>query len=683
MSLAVDNFVYGAHTTASDMLWMFVPIVTLEAYGSGRMPSRVAAGITRSLFHSRSDENGDSVNRNNVRVDEDLSNLLVVYSVKEYEDVVVRFLSVKDSNDSLSLINYARRSIARRHLLADTFDAQAMQRYVERSYQGILELNYIESSSQASGKKYHLVLGKDVMRDEGRLLQESLLYLADTLLECTTYLHHVLKGDDAFAESLPVGLMMSLRSIASRLYALPPSVQMDQNDMEILESLLKNQPLSEFLERVCLLFQRIGIDAREILRVRKESPYLLRSISPSSWASWIYASQPPPSSLDSTVYNTCIYYDFNFAVAGDESECASLEKVANFFKTESVDSYTKLVARYLHACIRHTGELSAVQRIMLAQNEMLQGDMYEAEDILFKWVSYFFLQELAVLPHTGNDVIDSILVKGIKESEEYYYLVPSNTLGVMTEGANQHENSKVITTLASIVRGHASLFSSRNKRHTQTYLFMASAYVMNPSYDHLQDVGVTLSDVEGFEKQAYLLASEAIYHRHLQRYQHFQDKYSSGGEVDARGINVLNDSSSSSSSSSEVSKSKVVRIAFYCFEYGQDWWPHWGPKASQRKGGSEEAVINLSRAMVVVAQTHKSLLSSLSATYQQPVRIEVEMYTDSFQEDLGPDDEGVTWYHHNQFDPENDPPDIFVSWRYPLSMILGKNSKKSKSYIII
>ena len=28
--LALDNFVYGAHTTASDLLWRGVPIVTIS-----------------------------------------------------------------------------------------------------------------------------------------------------------------------------------------------------------------------------------------------------------------------------------------------------------------------------------------------------------------------------------------------------------------------------------------------------------------------------------------------------------------------------------------------------------------------------------------------------------------------------------------------------------------------------
>ena len=42
----LDTFVYGAHTTSSDMLWVGVPVLSLTAWGSGRMPSRVAGSIT-------------------------------------------------------------------------------------------------------------------------------------------------------------------------------------------------------------------------------------------------------------------------------------------------------------------------------------------------------------------------------------------------------------------------------------------------------------------------------------------------------------------------------------------------------------------------------------------------------------------------------------------------------------
>jgi len=41
-------------------------------------------------------------------------------------------------------------------------------------------------------------------------------------------------------------------------------------------------------------------------------------------------------------------------------------------------------------------------------------------------------------------------------------------------------------------------------------------------------------------------------------------------------------------------------VAIFCAEYGQTWWPNWGPKSAQRGGvgGSEEAVIFLSRELV-------------------------------------------------------------------------------------
>ena len=198
-----------------------------------------------------------------------------------------------------------------------------------------------------------------------------------------------------------------------------------------------------------------------------------------------------------------------------------------------------------------------------------------------------------------------------------------------------------------------------------------SAYVLSPSYQILQDIGVTLQQIEGYEEQGYLLASEGIYNLQLHRYTNFQS------------LTAIEDKDIGVQVKDDTNNNNVFRIAFYCFEYGYDWWPHWGPKASQRKGGSEEAVIYLSRAIVAAVTapntSQNSILSSfISSSQQQPIKFEVEMYTDSFKEDLGRDDEGVMWYHYSQFNPEQNPPDMFISWRYPLSMVIGKNSNKSK-----
>ena len=668
-----DNFVYGAHTTASDMLWMFVPIVTMEAYGSGRMPSRVAASISHSLFQSKlidrnSDYNIDKINEE----DDDVSKLLVVHSAKEYEDVVVRILSFggKSDGNSLPFLHYARMSIARRHLLADVFDSQAMQRYIERSYQAILELKYF-STSQWSMRKYHIVVGKDDAYDEGRLLKEALTYLGHILLECTAYLHHVLKGDDGYMETLPAEMMVSLRAITSRLYSLPSaSHQFGQEVLELMYSLLAHQPLSEFLGRVCMLYQKIGVDADEISKLRKENPYLLRTLSPESWSSWIATTWPPPSSLDSTVYNTCTYYDFENTF-DDENVCKKMDELRNLYDDLPLDIYTKFVARYLHACIEQSGEILALQHIRTAQEEMLRAELRKAENILFKWVSYFFLQETAVPPLTKHDMIDSIHVTGLTVHGGYFYVIPSNTLKAMNNSSNEHENMNIMETLSAIIWLHASLHDS-HERHSKTYLLIVSAYALNPSYQLLQAVGVSLQAIDGFEEHGYLIASEAIYHLQLKRYKAYSQH---ARELNRRRYNPP---------STDDTNHEVIRVAFYCFEYGQDWWPHWGPQASQQKGGSEEAAIHLSRAMVAVAQkSHESLLSSSSTAAQQKLfKVDVEMYTDSLEEDLGRDNQGVVWHHYSEFNPEHNPPDVFISWRYPLSMVLGKNSKKSTFLIL-
>lgn len=73
--------------SSQDMLWQWVPVASLSAWGSGRMPSRVAASILHSLSSPYSSTSSSS------------SSLplapqphhTVAFSVPEYEDIVVRY----------------------------------------------------------------------------------------------------------------------------------------------------------------------------------------------------------------------------------------------------------------------------------------------------------------------------------------------------------------------------------------------------------------------------------------------------------------------------------------------------------------------------------------------------------------------------------------------------------------
>eukprot|EP01037_Dinobryon_pediforme_P034878 gene34878-41008_t len=79
--LVLDTFVYGAHTTSSDMLWMWVPVLSLAGWGSGRMPSRVAAAITQSLS-LQLNEGSEEVERESGDSGPEPMDVLVEYSVK-------------------------------------------------------------------------------------------------------------------------------------------------------------------------------------------------------------------------------------------------------------------------------------------------------------------------------------------------------------------------------------------------------------------------------------------------------------------------------------------------------------------------------------------------------------------------------------------------------------------------
>ena len=72
-----------------DLLWQWVPVVSLAGWGSGRMPSRVASSITSNLsFRSQVDnKHGDDMEHHKVELQ---PHHCIVYSIAEYEDVVIR-----------------------------------------------------------------------------------------------------------------------------------------------------------------------------------------------------------------------------------------------------------------------------------------------------------------------------------------------------------------------------------------------------------------------------------------------------------------------------------------------------------------------------------------------------------------------------------------------------------------
>lgn len=103
-------------------------------------------------------------------------------------------------------------------------------------------------------------------------------------------------------------------------------------------------------------------------------------------------------------------------------------------------------------------------------------------------------------------------------------------------------------------------------------------------------------------------------------------------------------------------------LAFYCHEYGQSWWNQWGPTSLiTGLGGSEEAVVFLTRELLKLGYW-------------------VEVYGDPSPQDLSTleqaDQERVRWYPHYAYDLDDTRVDIFVAWRYHISMAMGTMARK-------
>ena len=123
------------------------------------------------------------------------------------------------------------------------------------------------------------------------------------------------------------------------------------------------------------------------------------------------------------------------------------------------------------------------------------------------------------------------------------------------------------------------------------------------------------------------------------------------------------------------------RLVIYCNEYGQTWWPKWGPSSLHKSkesggglGGSEEAVVFLSRELAALDWPDGNK------------KWRVEVYADPPDDDVGVDAFGVWWLPFASLEPferelfeggspatseSNELGDVFVAWRYHVSTALA------------
>ncbi len=127
----LDNFAYGAHTTLSDALYMWVPTLTLRAWGAHNMPSRVGNSLLSSLG-------------------EDISTILLHDNIKYFEKMASELIQNTRSRRNL------RELLAQRVATSPTFNHKMMQRVVESTYEAMFELQQVYTEDEIDR---HIVIG--------------------------------------------------------------------------------------------------------------------------------------------------------------------------------------------------------------------------------------------------------------------------------------------------------------------------------------------------------------------------------------------------------------------------------------------------------------------------------------------------------------------------------------------
>lgn len=198
--VAWDTFVYGAHTTATDLLWMGVPILTMKAFGQapgGGIPSRVASSIVqyskdiRASTVRREDISGSGSSSNNNTCEcadeycfvgnsinhidrgsgyNNAGNLSdngdTKYSAREMDFTWTVTETIKEYENAIDLIHQPsvlhgmRQSILAHSCSAPSFDREGQARAVRYAYEAMVDMAFLYRGQEGGRQriKPHIVL---------------------------------------------------------------------------------------------------------------------------------------------------------------------------------------------------------------------------------------------------------------------------------------------------------------------------------------------------------------------------------------------------------------------------------------------------------------------------------------------------------------------------------------------
>jgi glycosyltransferase involved in cell wall biosynthesis len=542
--LFLDHFLYGAHSTAADALWAYLPILTLKGEA---FPSRVAASLLAALSGDRGD----------------LEHMLAAESVKGYENIGLTLSGSgrrrSQSSPSLlsgrtqasHLLGSLKKLIAKRCLSMPLFDTARITDNLDRSFKAMWTVH-----QETAGRTMHIVVHPKAPH---RLPEDTLSAKYRTVVDAGAHLlQTTLEGNQNFEDAGAYGHAIErAEAHFQRVLGENPFC----SDCWHLLGLSKFEQAKTLAERVSL------------------------------------QDSEPPAAVEA---------------ARVELEETALAWVGNaVVANPNVPMYRENLASMLFALGR--GREGVRQLRDLLYIEPTVDRFSHAMRVFREHESWSDVVEVYEHFRRNSNVQDHMDRPAYSEARVIYGL-----------------------SLARTGRGEAAVTEFRHTFEEDPSAFdalMKQAIILDEmgEYDRAIDTflkGVNLQNVAEYKT----LGSDT-----LAREDAAMQPCADAREMAGRRPHG------------------IMSVAIYCHEYGQTWWPAWGPSSiAKGVGGSEEAVIFLAREL-------------------QKRGLWVEVYANPSAEECGMDENGVLWLKHHDYNVEN-PADVFVAWRYHISIGVGMSS---------
>jgi glycosyltransferase involved in cell wall biosynthesis/tetratricopeptide (TPR) repeat protein len=804
--LVLDTFVYGAHTTSTDVLWMGVPIITLRGFGLSRgirMPSRVASSLIENL---------DEVP--GIKKQNKLSLLLTHDTVKGYEDSLRRTLGITSKGNKRTRkarrpaapVERIKERILQLSCISPTFSKQLMNQVFIYKYQFLYEQNLLQNylfhddshgqileikHSNLRKRKYHYIIPTSSFISNA--------YNYSFCLEETKETCNLRIGEsEAFGTANSTGFHGGLQSVTElqawrqRLETIPLSFLSQQQEASLflykqhLGSLVNQQFLKElnisrlpdldgkqkeisFCENIIQWIEttsKSGKQSKEELFSDYIVPFLSKEMSNSTQVDFSYAERLSLHNCminylsDSTfnVFNEVPYQSvhFNEGMIDDLNQVLDVSQstyqnmISDYYDLQPLSKHiqTKLTESSIDDhCSREEiiNSLKDIDWELLVTSlraEEVGGSVQEYKDYYQMMLLRFFacLHESIFVP--------SLLISSPSDEDKLsfsssFQLV--NFKDINHTGKGEQAIGNYRNQLLSSLKAFASRLEKLARSNDHSYSSLLSIWMKllrNYFFISLQYHFLHLTDFQSLLEFGILWNSVTLPVAAIREESLFYGYFiqSIGNQLNFLQKRLSFQSTASISQQDDLSlrrkqSQKEIDIqslfadnptvVIYCYEYGQEWWPGWGPSSLPKNfhhqeipwqfanheersifendlklteeetnqqqeqpsegkamGGSEEAVAYLS---------YELAKEGYNVEIYSDLPLEERFFT-SYQFRPIPQDEQherrklgkVTWLHYLDYDPSREI-EYFISWRYSLSLSLsffnGKGKEKMKRFL--